>query len=163
MGKIWSFVFISEVASVDANLTSQEQFFVDWSRIPDCKYKVSFVFTSTTPAAELTNANVANVFVDLGQGSNTTIVSGMNPRVFGSSFLGFVTPKTLILDVVVPVYSAYLSADNTTNNPIYLLGRPRNNNVQVQILQGITNADDNGVFYAPFSGAYTMVINLEEV
>lgn len=164
MGRIYTFVFISDIPSMVDNLTSQEKFFVDWSRMPDCNYRVSFIFTSATPAAPLDNNDPANVFVDLGQGATTTIVSGMNPQVFGSSFLGVVVPKTLILgSAAIPVYSAYLSADNTTNNPIYLLGRPRNNNVQVQILELITSADPDGSYYAPFTGAYTMTINFEEV
>ena len=137
MGRIYTFVFISDIPSLAANLTSQERFFVDWSVMPDMKYKVSFVFASATPATQLDNNDPANVFVDLGQGSTTTIVGGQNSsqQTFGASFLGVVVPQILVLGSgAVPVYASYLCANTTTNNPIYLLGRPRNNNVQIQIL-----------------------------
>ena len=164
MGRIWTFVFMSQVSSVTANLTSQEKFFVDWSAMPDMKYKVTFVFTSATPATQLDNGAPANVFVDFGQGCTTTIVSGQNSsQVYGAHFLGVVVPQILVLGSgAVPVYASYLCANTTTNNPIYILGRPRNNNVQIQILEGITSADGDGFYYDPYSGAYTMTVNFEE-
>jgi len=165
MGRIHTFVFNSQIASVTANLTSQELFFVDWSVMKDCPYKVSFIFSSATPAIQLDNNSGANIFMDLGQGALVTVVSGQNSSAtFGASFLGVVVPTTLILGTAaVPIYSSYLSATTTTNNPIYILGRPRNNNVQIQIREGITTADIDGIPYDPYSGAYTMVVNFEEV
>lgn len=165
MGRIWTFVFISDIASTTANLTSQEKFFVDWSVMPDMKYKCTFVFASATPAIQLDNNNTANVFVDLGQGATTTIVAGQNnsQSTFGSSFLGVVVPQILVLGSgAVPVYASYLCANTTTNNPIYLLGRPRNNNVQIMIMELITSVAPAGFTFAPFSGQYTMTINFEE-
>jgi len=165
MGKIWTFVFISDIASTTANLTSQEKFFVDWSVMPDIKYKATFVFASATPAAQLDNNNTANVFLDLGQGATCTIAQGQNnsQTTFGASFLGVVVPQILVLGTgAVPVYASYLCANTTTNNPIYLLGRPRNNNVQILITELISSADPDGSIFAPFSGQYTMTLNLEE-
>ena len=165
MGKIYTYVFMSDIATINSTVTSQEKFFVDWSQMPDMKYKVTFVFASSTPATQLDNNDPANVFVDLGQGSTTTIVGGQNSsqQTFGSSFLGVVVPQILVLGAgAVPVYASYLCANTTTNNPIYLLGRPRNNNVQIQIIELITSANPSGSYYAPYSGAYTMTINFEE-
>jgi hypothetical protein len=68
MGKIYNIVLNSQISAINAALTYGERFYVDWSQLPSVPYKVSFSFMSANQVS--TNATVANIFIDLGQGSN---------------------------------------------------------------------------------------------
>lgn len=157
MGKIFTCVFVSSIGvGTDTDIHS---YFYDWSQLPESKYKVSFTFVSGTLNV-ITNAYQCNLFCDLGQGANMTIASSStSSQNYSCSFLGCLQVRELAGGV--GVYEPYLVADTTTNAPLYLDCRPKNNNVVISLLQTITAT--GGAAYVPVSGPYTMILTLEMV
>lgn len=149
MGKSYNVVFNSEMSTLT---TVGETFNIDWGFLPNGPYKVSFCFNSAI--ATLTNATIAAIYVDLGQGRTTKIASNYSSNAVGfrNNFLG-----TLFYSGTGA--SNYLYADMHTNAPIYLEGRPTNNTVFIQIH---TSSIDQTTNYAPAPGAYILTINFEE-
>jgi len=148
MGKqIFNFIFNSEIGT---GATTSENFFFDWSRIPDVPYTVSFSFTSAI--ATLTNTAVPNVFVDLGQ-SNTFIVMPQNATLSQqSNYLGSLRPSGTGA-------SQYLMSAEPDNPPLYLNGRPTNNNILISIK---TNGIYQTVDITPAPVKYTLSLCLKE-
>ena len=159
MGKIYNFVLNSQIASTNNALTYGEQFFVDWSQLPKTPYKVSFSFMSTNQIS--TNFSVANIYLDLGQGSNVQFGSSNTAgstagNAFRANFLGSLEIRSYTNST--PVSASYLYASTTTNPPIYLDGRPQNNAVFVEIHTSGATQEAN---YAPIAGQYTLILSLE--
>ena len=126
-----------------------ETYFYDWTRIPDVPYKLTFSFNSSylTPSAG-TNASI---YTNLNQPYNN-IASSQGTTVLGyrSDFLGS-------LYVYTAITFAYLAADITSNPPIYLYGRPRNNNFMIQILAGVD------LIYSVAPASYQLILSFEEL
>ena len=125
-----------------------ETYFYDWTRMPDVPYKLTFSFnstsivpSSTTNASIYTNSNQPYSNVASAQG--TTVVG------YRSDFLGS-------LYVYTAITFAYLAADITSNPPIYLDGRPRNNNFMIQILAGVD------LIYSVAPASYQLILSFEE-
>ena len=156
MGKIYNFVLNSQIASAVSAYTFEEEYFIDWSLLPMTKYKVIFSFMSANQVS--TNVSVANIYLDLGQGSSVKLATPTGRTSLKSSFLGCLEIRSYTNST--PVSGSYLFASTTTNPPIYLESRPQNNNVQVQIDQSATATD---VSYLPISGQYTMILSLESL
>jgi len=149
MGKSYNVVFNSEMSTLT---TVGETFNIDWGFLPNGPYKVSFCFNSAI--ATLTNATIAAIYVDLGQGRTTKMACNNSSTAVGyrNNFLGS-------LFYSGTGASNYLYADMHTNAPIYLENRPTNNTVFIQIH---TNSIDQMTNYAPVPGAYILTINFEE-
>ncbi len=73
MGKIYNFVLNSQIASAVSAYTFEEEYFIDWSLLPMTKYKVIFSFMSANQVS--TNVSVANIYLDLGQGSSVKLAT----------------------------------------------------------------------------------------
>ena len=146
MGKIFNVVLESTLGSGVGNYG--RTYFFDWGRIPQGRYKVSFVFNSAVVAT--TNTTVANIFVDLGQGCNTFIAS--TGQGYRQNYLG------MLLWTGTGAGNA-LWCDAYTNPPVYLNQRPTQNSVFVEIH---TNASPFEANYAnPDVGQYTLVLSFE--
>jgi len=156
MGKIYNFVLNSQIASAVSAYTFEEEFFIDWSALPKSKYKVLFSFMSANQIS--TNVSVANIYLDLGQGSSVKLATPTGRTSLKSSFLGCLEIRSYTNST--PASGSYLCASTTTNPPIYLDSRPNNNNVLVQIDQSATTTD---VTYLPISGQYTLILSLESL
>ena len=135
-------------AAIGAGGAASEQFFYDWSQLEDVPYKVSFSLVSTIDA--LVNTSIAVIYLDLNQQPAIMASSGGNG--LKNNYLGCL------------MYSGtgannYLYADTTTNPPIYLNGRPPNNNVFVEIH---TNQAGGMTNYSPTAWEYILTLNLEE-
>lgn len=146
--EIYNIVFNSDLGT---GATPNESFFFDWSRIPNQPYYVSFTFMSAI--VNLTNTYVANIFVDLGC-CNTFIASPSTSNTsYNSMYLGS-------LRVSGTGASNYLMSSEPDNPPIYLKGRPTNNNINIQIHENlITQMTD----YAPAPVRYTLCLCLRAV
>ena len=148
--KIYNVIFMSVIGN--GTNTVGETFFYDWTQIPDVPYKVTFSFVSGI--ATLTNTQIATIFIDISQSNNQVATSQntLNAQNRGA-FLGSL------------VYSGtgasnYLSANITTNPPTFLNGRPRTNNVFIEIHQNTATLQSN---YTPVTGAYTLILSFEEL
>ena len=146
MRKIYNIVLQSGIG--DGTL-SNETFFYDWSQIPDVPYRVTFTFTSaTTPITS--NAGVVSLYIDLSQSYNQLarpqITNGPinNGQFLGNLFYGFVSANN------------FLYAENNTNPPTYLNGRPKSNNFAVQI-HTLPYTD-----YTPSVNHYSLILSFEE-
>lgn len=149
MGKIHNFILKSTVGTGGANYG--KTYYIDWGRLPQGKYKVSFAFTSAVVAT--VNATVANLFVDLGQGSNTFIAQ--NPSASSSyrhNYLGF------LLQTGTGAGNS-LYSDAFTNPPVYIDQIPTSNSVFVEIHKNTSPFEAN--YDAPDVGQYTLILSFE--
>ena len=131
-------------------------FFVDWSVMPEGEYKVSFTFTSAVTATDLGNTANAVIYLDLGQASTSIIESSaaLSSNTYRGGFLGCLRQSSysITTDFITSLY-----ADTTTNPPIYILTRPRNNSVSVDIHTSSTTTNAN---FSPI-GAYVLTLSFE--
>ena len=131
-------------------------FIVDWSIMPEGEYKVSFTFTSAITATDLGNASNAVIYLDLGQASSSIIEpsAALSANTYRGGFLGCLrqTSYSAATD-----YVTFLYADTNTNPPVYILNRPRNNSVSVDIHTSATSTTTN---FSPI-GAYVLTLSFE--
>jgi hypothetical protein len=131
-------------------------FFVDWSVLPEGEYKVSFTFTSAITTSDLGNTVNAVIYLDLGQASTSIIeASAANAaNTYRGGFLGCLrqTSYTITTEYVTSLY-----ADTNTNPPVYILTRPRNNSVSVDIHTSSTTTTTN---FTPIA-AYVLTLSFE--
>jgi hypothetical protein len=145
--KIYNVVLQSAIGN-GASLLS-ETYFYDWTRIPDVPYKLTFSFNTSnfTPSAGQT----ASIYTNFNQSySNIASAQGSTIVAYRSDFLGS-------LYVYNGATYSYLAAEITSNPPVYLDGRPRNNNFMIQILAGVDIAYTN----AP--AMYQLILSFEEL
>ena len=130
--------------------------FVDWSVLPEGEYKVSFTFTSAITATDLGNTTNAVIYLDLGQASTSIIeASAANAaNTYRGGFLGCLRQTSYSVSAD---YVTFLYADTITNPPVYILTRPRNNSVSVDIHTGSTTTTTN---FTPI-GAYVLTLSFE--
>ena len=147
MKKIYNIALFS---AVPATATNNEQFFFDWGQIEDVPYKVRFTLQSVGSA--VSDAAVATVFCDIGQG-NTTFVAksqtGSSPN-YRNDLLG-----SLMINGVGGdnFYYAFLN----TNPPIFIMHRPTNNNFTVNLHSSIPSFNND----IPVIGNYSLILNFE--
>ena len=149
MGKIYNIILESTVGTGASS--KNKSYYIDWGRLPDGPYKVSFAF-NTTQSAHL-NVDVANLFVDLGQGMNTVIAQ--NPSAsstFRSDYLGF-------LLVTGTGNGHILFCDTVTNPPIYIDQKPNNNNILVEVH---TNTAPFTTDFDAEVGQYTLILSFHK-
>ncbi len=145
--KIYNVILQSAIGNGASVLS--DTYFYDWTRIPDVPYKLTFTFNSSyINASAGTNASI---YMNLNQ-PYCSIASEQGSSVVGyrSDFLGslYSFPSSTF---------QYLSANLTSNPPIYLDGRPRNNNVQVFLLSGVDT------FYSVAPAMYQLILSFEEI
>ena len=136
--------------------TTSSTFFVDWSVLPEGEYKVSFAFTSSIAGTDLANANNAVIYLDLGQASTSIIESSaaLSSNTYRGGFLGCLRQTSYS---VTTDFITYLYADTTTNPPVYILNRPRNTSVSVDIHTSAISTTTN---FSPI-GAYVLTLSFE--
>ena len=96
----------------------------DWSQLPDCPYEVHFTYIG-----ELNNIDYSTlpmIYIDFQAQSNVYEARASN-AVLMSQYLGFL--QTYLVGA-----SSFLHAEDGTNAPIYLAGRPSNNQFNVRVL-----------------------------
>jgi len=118
--------------SNDATVSGTDYLFsFDWSVIPDGNYLVHFSFNTAT-VNTVTNPQIAMIYSTALSGSNTFVATNTVGRASAQSsyFLGVAYPY------IVSTTST-LHAEDSTNPPVFLNTRPRNNQFSVSVL---TNA-----------------------
>ena len=124
-------------------------FFYDWSQIPDVPYYVRFSFISSVTTI-IRFAQVAMLYVDLSQSNNYLAKLGSSAQYsYMSQFLCNIMYATIS-------GNSNLYAENNTNPPTYLNGRPQSNNLSVEIRSAPT-AD-----YLPFTAVYCLILSFQE-
>ncbi len=145
--RIYNVVLQSAIG--DGPTPASETFFYDWSQIPDVPYLVSFSFASSVnPVTQI--AQMAMLYVDLAQSNNQHAKAQSSAQYsYRSQFLG-----NLMYAVVGN--NNYLYAENNTNPPTYLNGRPQSNNFIVEIHSTPT------VDFDPYTGTYCLILSFQE-
>jgi hypothetical protein len=121
----------------------------DWSIIPDVPYEVHFTYIG-----ELNNIDYATlplVYIDLNVATQVYEPKQSKGGAPTSQYLGF-------LETYLVGASSFLHAEDGTNCPIYLAGRPCNNQFTVRILN-----NDGNPFTASGAtalGEYVLTLNL---
>ena len=139
-----------------ATPATSSTFFIDWSVMPEGEYKVSFTFTSAITGTDLGNTTNAVIYLDLGQVSTSIIESSsvLSNNAYRSGFLGCLRQTSYSVSAD---YVTFLYADTITNPPVYILSRPRNNSVSVDIHTSSTTTTTN---FSPI-GAYVLTLSFE--
>ena len=163
MGKIHTFVINSssgtnQLYTDNAGTSTMDLrsngYFIDWSLLPESKYKMNFTFSSSAHSALLNHCVL--LYCDMAQ-FNTTfaqpINSVLNTRL-NYSFIGYAQLSLISA-------KCFLYADVNTNQPLYLENRPSNNQFIVYIL----NNDLNRTAYEETTlfVDYNLVLTLEEI
>ncbi len=153
--RIYNFCLNSNFGGATPSTSST--FFVDWSVLPEGEYKVSFTFTSTAASTDLANTVNAVIYLDLGQASTSIIESSsaLSANTYRGGFLGCLrqTSYANATDFVT-----FLYADTVSNPPVYILSRPRNNSVSVDIHTATTTTTTTN--FTPI-GAYVLTLSFE--
>jgi hypothetical protein len=150
MPRKWNFVLNSAVGTASGLAGVDESFFIDWSRLPNKPYNLTFTFFTSGTNVLITP--LINIFVDLGQHSQLA-VSSLDSQVCGR--VGYLGRLIWSGGGVNNNFRAAL----TDNPPLYLDGRPTNNNVRVEMLKN----DGTYGLYGAVIGSYTLQLCLEEV
>ena len=132
----------------------------DWSVLPEGEYKVSFTFTSAIAGTDIGNTTNEVVYLDLGQASTSIIESSLalSANTYRGGFLGCLRPTSYTTGTTSATdFITFLYANTNTNPPVYLLSRPRNNNISVDIHTSATSTTTN---YSPI-GAYVLTLSFE--
>lgn len=152
MGKVYNIVLNSGQGTVLTDARSVT-FSYDWSRLPEKRYKMTFMFI--TSLFTTTNVNVCNIFVDLGQ--TNTFFAGNSTGTMVSSGYNYLGATR---------YSGtgannWLFADENFNAPHFLPNRPTANQFTVFLL----NNDANRTAYTATTipGNYTLTLCFEEL
>ena len=152
--RIYNFVLNSNFGGNTPATSST--FYVDWSVLPEGEYKVSFTFSSMVTAADLGDTANAVIYLDLGQASTSIMEASaaLSSNAIRGGFLGCLrqTGYSITGDFVT-----FLYADTITNPPVYILTRPRNSSVSVDIHTSSTTTTTN---FAPI-GAYVLTLSFE--
>ena len=139
---------------------TSSSFYVNWSVMPEGEYKVSFTFTSALASSDITITTNAVLYLDLGQASTSIIESSdaLSSNAYRGGFLGCLRPTGYIVGGLTPTdYLTFLYADTNTNPPVYILNRPRNSQVSVDIHTSSTSTNTN---YSPI-GDYVLTLSFE--
>ena len=156
--RIYNFCLNSNFGGATPETSST--FFVDWSVLPQGEYKVSFTFTSSIAATDLGNVSNAVIYLDLGQASTSIIESSvaLSGNTYRGGFLGCLRQTSYTTGgVTVSDFVTFLYADTNTNPPVYILSRPRNNSISVDIHTASTTTNTN---FTPI-GHYVLTLSFE--
>lgn len=139
---IYTVVFNSLYGTKINALTANEvSYTFDWSIMPDQPYKVHMCYMGEVN--NLDGSKLAQVHINFGTPKNVYYAIDTSNRVgaYPSNFIGF-------LEVYLLGASSFLHAEDGTNSPIQILGRPRDDTITIQILDN----NQPAALFTPTSG-----------
>jgi hypothetical protein len=147
MGKIYNIVLNSTQGTVNTDTRSVTYYF-DWSRLPQKRYKLSFVFQ--TALFTSTNVNLCNIYADLGQTNN--FLAGTDSG--GFNYLG--TARFSGTGA-----NSWLYSDENFSPTHHLEGPPSSNQFTVSLLNN--NLGRTAFTATTYPSNYTLILSFEEV
>lgn len=131
---------------------NNQQYYFDWSLIPDIPYNVHMTYVGELNDLS-TLAELPLVYIDFGTSQSTFEVGRVSSN-YSSQFVGFLRAERAVT-------SSFLYAEDNTNPPIFLSGRPINNLFTVKIY---SNNEFPKTLYSPTTGTLAeYVMNLKFV
>lgn len=101
----------------------------DWSLMPDVPYEVHMTYMGEVN--NIDDTSIGLVYCDLGVPTNV-FEARTTTTALPSQYLGFM--ETYLVGA-----NSFLHAEDGTNPPIYIAGRPRNNDFSVRIMDNAGN------------------------
>ena len=126
-GEIYNFVLFSDIGT--GTSVAAKSFFVDWNRLPDSRYRLSFTFTSST-LADATGYEAVVYIPELGCVNNTICFSQTGNAAYNAGCLGLLRDST---------NAAYIQANIIDNPASFLRNRPTTNQINVKIREDKSN------------------------
>jgi hypothetical protein len=147
-GEIFNFILHSDVGT--GTTVASKTFFIDWNRIPNSRYKLTFSFTSST--LTIATAFDAILYInELGCCNNTTCMGQFGSTSLNSGFIGILRNYTA---------TTYLETNTIDNPPSFLRSRPNTNQVTVNIRQNLATQI---TAYTPLPTRYTLILSFEQL
>ena len=146
-GEIYNFVLFSAIGD---GTVANKSFFVDWSILPESRYKLTFSFASST----LVNSTAyeAMLFInEIGCSNNVLCMGPFSSTANNAGFIGIIRDN---------INMGYLSTNITDNPPSYLRGRPTANQITVRIHRNNALIETD---YSPLPDKYTLTLSLEQL
>jgi hypothetical protein len=147
-GEIYNFILHSDIGV--GTSVANEYFFVDWNRLPESRYKLTFSFTSST----LTIATTFDAILyipELGCSNNITCMPPSGSMAYNAGFIGIIRDSS---------NQSYFSTSVNDNPPSYLRGRPNTNQITVRIHRNNAIIETD---YSPLPDKYTLILSLEQL
>ena len=147
-GEIFNFILHSDIGV--GTSVAIEYYFVDWSVLPESRYKLTFAFTSST----LTTATTFDAILyisELGCSNNITCMPPSGSMAYNAGFIGIIRNYSA---------TAYLETNTRDNPPSYLRARPRDNQINVRIHQNFSTTNTD---YTPLPVRYTLILSFEQL
>ena len=146
-GEIYNFILHSDVGT--GTSVASKSYFVDWNRLPNSRYKLTFSFTSST----LTIATTFDAMLyisELGCCNNTICMAQTcNYKVYYGC-----------IGILRNVTVNYIDTNIIDNPPSYLRSKPTSNQISVHIHQN-TSAIETA--YTPLPARYTLILSFEQL
>lgn len=121
--------------------TNNMTYHIQWESImPDIPYYLHYSYIGESN--NILGTTIATINCDFGCNPSVWYVDNNGNSTAGSNFIGIVKPYILS-------GNSYLLAEDNTNPPVYLSGRPKNNQITISVL----NNDNPPTLYAPDTGS----------
>ena len=147
-GEIFNFILHSDIGT--GTSVASKTFFIDWNRIPNSRYKLTFSFTSST--LTIATAFDAILYInELGCCNNTTCMAQFGSTSLNSGFIGILRNYTA---------TTYLETNIIDNPPSFLRSRPNTNQITVNIRQNLATQI---TAYTPLPTRYTLILSFEQL
>jgi hypothetical protein len=131
---------------------SNATYFFDWSVLPDCSYKVSFNFVSSSINTSVLST-ISVLEIGLGQ-SMVYKASSTQTRATSTNNIGFVLAKETSTNT-------FLYGDNSTIPFIYLNTKPSSNEFKVRLLTNGINPIEWTDSVGSSVAEYVLIISLD--
>jgi len=147
-GEIYNFILHSDIGT--GTSVASKTYFIDWNRIPNSRYKLTFSFTSST--LTIATAFDAILYInELGCCNNTTCMAQFGSTSLNSGFIGILRNYTA---------TTYLETNTIDNPPSFLRSRPNTNQITVNIRQNLATQI---TAYTPLPTRYTLILSFEQL
>ena len=146
-GEIYNFILHSDIGT--GTSVANKYFFVNWNRLPESRYKLTFSFTSSTLTVATTFDAILYIS-ELGCCNNTTCMSTSGSSAYNAGFIGILRNVTV----------NYIDTNTMDNPPSFLRSKPTDNQINVRIHQ---NLSTTGTDYTPLPARYTLILSFEQL
>ena len=147
-GEIYNFILHSDVGT--GTSVASKTYFIDWNRIPNSRYKLTFSFTSSTVALSTTFEAMLYIS-ELGCCNNTVVFPPSGSSAYNAGFIGLLRDST---------NAAYIQANIIDNPPSFIRNKPTSNQINVRIHQNLSTL---GTDYTPLPTRYTLILSFEQL
>ena len=145
-GEIYNFILFSDIGT---GTVASKSYFIDWNRLPQSRYKLTFAFTSSTLTVATTFDGMLYV-PELGCVNNTIIYSPSGSTAYYNGCIGLLRNYS----------TNYIENNIYDNPPSYLQSKPATNQISVHIHQNTTPVE---TAYTPLPARYTLILSFEQL